>query len=462
VFMCDHGDCKVLATHVDDFETLGLRRPTVDMAYVAAHLQNTGFRYRRTALTGITELPPGERVAFGRKVGAFDTVWSPAPFARSNAQITDTSVAEAALKDAVDGCVTAWAHCYQQVLLGVSGGLDSSIVASVLKRCGIGLSLINFLAMEGTLGDERRFVDALAQGLGHHVETTQETIGLVDIFHSDGSHLPRPVARAFAQSGSHFITEVGGRAGIDAVFSGGGGDNVFCYLRSSAPLADRLLSGAGPLAMLTTLRDVATVSGAGVGQIIRTALRRMWRRQPRWLWKPNRQFLTQACEAMAFDIEAHPWLSSEMGLLPGKREHIGLIIAVFNFLEGFGYERRWPVVYPLLSQPIIEACLRIPSWLWCANGSNRAVARSAYRRELPALTIARQSKGSFDRFAIEIIERHRRAIEDFICDGAMAGAGIIDKDEVRVAIRAMTSYRDLAWSRVLTITDTEAWVRSRS
>jgi asparagine synthase (glutamine-hydrolysing) len=59
VFMCDHGDCKVLATHVDDFETLGLRRPTVDMAYVAAHLQNTGFRYRRTALTGITELPPG-------------------------------------------------------------------------------------------------------------------------------------------------------------------------------------------------------------------------------------------------------------------------------------------------------------------------------------------------------------------------------------------------------------------
>lgn len=43
----------------------------------------------------------------------------------------------------------------------------------------------------------------------------------------------------------------------------------------------------------------------------------------------------------------------------------------------------------------------------------------------------------------------------------MAQAGLIQADAIKKAIHAMASYQDLAWSRMLTLIDVEAWVRAR-
>jgi asparagine synthase (glutamine-hydrolysing) len=180
------------------------------------------------------------------------------------------------------------------------------------------------------------------------------------------------------------------------------------------------------------------------------------------MWKPNRDLLTEACYGLAFDISEHPWLEPGKGRLPGKLEHVGLLAIVLNALEGFGYEREWPVIYPLLSQPVVELCLRIPTWLWCEGGINRAVARHAYRDALPELTVQRRSKGTFDRLGIELIEQQRHAMQEFICGGALAATGLIKADDVREAIRGMASYQDLTWARILTFVDVEAWIRARS
>lgn len=457
----DAGPCIVCATDVDDLMLLGLDRPGVSMDYLAAHLQHTGFRYRRTALDGVEELVPGE--SFWLQDGRLrrEELWSPWRFAAKAVQFNEAALAAAMLRGAIDGVVAAWASLFDHVLLGVSGGLDSSIVAAALKAGPTRLSLLNFLSMEGSAGDERVFVEALSRGLGEEVEIAREAMTYIDIFRSDAAHLPRPVGRAFSQSGSHHMRATAQRVGADVIFSGGGGDNVFCYLQSSAPVADRILMGGSPAAVLATARDIARISGAGIAQIARAALGRMRRPNPAWLWKPNRLFLDDAWHSSAFDTRDHPWLRYENGRLPGKLEHIGILLVIYNFLEGFGYERRWPVIYPLLSQPLIELCLRIPSWMWCAGGVNRAVARQAYQDRLPAVTVQRQSKGSCDRLGIEVIETHHRAIRDFLCGGVLAQAGIIRADAVGEAIHGMASYQDLAWSRILTLIDVEAWVRAR-
>ncbi|MDE1917863.1 MAG: hypothetical protein KGJ57_08230 [Sphingomonadales bacterium] len=456
------GDHVVIATHVDDLVLLGFKRPSVDFTYLAAHLQNSGLRYRRTALTGVDELPPGEALLIDGPVRRHAILWSPWTFAARERQIEDTATCAAMVRSTIDATVLAWSSCYDHAVLGVSGGLDSSIVASALAQAEIDLSLINLLGFDGSLGDERHFVRALAKGLGREIEIVQDAVTYVDMFHSDGAHLPRPVARAFAQSGSLNTTETARRNNADVIFSGGGGDNVFCFLQTSAPVADCFLSGQGPMAVLTTARNIGQVSGAGVGKVLLAAFRRLRHRHPRWMWKPNRDLLSEACHDLAFDIESHPWLMAEHGRLPGKLEHVGLLAIVLNALEGFGYERDWPVIYPLLSQPVVELCLRIPTWLWCEGGINRAIARCAYRDALPKVTIQRRSKGTFDRLGIELIERHRATLQEFLCGGALAGAGLIKPDAVREAIGGMASYQDLTWSRILTLVDVEAWTRARS
>src|SRR3546814_7203841 len=64
-----------------------------------------------------------------------------------------------------------------------------------------------------------------------------------------------------------------------AYFSGNGGDNVFCSLRSAAPLADVVLTrGVGPSAFRTAL-DLADLTGAGLAEVIRKGWDRINRRK---------------------------------------------------------------------------------------------------------------------------------------------------------------------------------------
>src|SRR3546814_11360303 len=68
-------------------------------------------------------------------------------------------------------------------------------------------------------------------------------------------------------------------------------------------------------------------------------------------------------------------------------------------------DRRFPFepVHPLMSQPIVEACLSVPSWEACRGGIDRSFARRSFARDLPASVIERRVKGGPDQFALPIL-----------------------------------------------------------
>ncbi|MGK4422636.1 asparagine synthase-related protein, partial [Klebsiella pneumoniae] len=69
-----------------------------------------------------------------------------------------------------------------------------------------------------------------------------------------------------------------------------------------------------------------------------------------------------------------------------------------SYVEGHDPQDLLPTVSPLLSQPLVETCLGVPSWLWFEGGRNRVVARRAFAGDLPADVIWRRSKGTPDSF----------------------------------------------------------------
>src|SRR3546814_5721791 len=96
-----------------------------------------------------------------------------------------------------------------------------------------------------------------------------------------------------------------------------------------------------------------------------------------------------------------------------------LMVFCFFFKQKTAYEMRisdWssdvcssdlPVIHPLLSQPVIEHCLAIPTWLQCAGGCDRSIARQAFKPDLPAKVIERRGKGSPQGFIYQIFYRFR-------------------------------------------------------
>src|SRR3546814_14784414 len=75
-----------------------------------------------------------------------------------------------------------------------------------------------------------------------------------------------------------------------------------------------------------------------------------------------------------------------------------------NHVEGYDRGVLPPVIPALLAQPIVETCLRIPTWDWCRGGINRAIAREAFSTALPARVIARRSKSGPERLTAEVFE----------------------------------------------------------
>ena len=123
--------------------------------------------------------------------------------------------------------------------------------------------------------------------------------------------------------------------------------------------------------------------------------------------------------------------------------------------------RAFPVAFvqPLLSQPIIEMCLSIPSWRMCAGGMDRSAIREAFADRLPSSVIQRRTKGGPDGFAHRILRHHLAAVRERLLGGLLAEHGIVDIAALEEQLREEKMMRGIDYVRILLLLDTEAWAR---
>lgn len=114
---------------------------------------------------------------------------------------------------------------------------------------------------------------------------------------------------------------------------------------------------------------------------------------------------------------------------------------------------------PLLSQPVLEACLKVPSWMWIAEGRNRAVARSAFSDLLPPDILHRRSKGTFMNYSGAVYRRNKRLLEEYLLTGQLADKGFLDADALRQFFNRDLAARDDRFMRIFDLCAAESWVR---
>jgi asparagine synthase (glutamine-hydrolysing) len=282
------------------------------------------------------------------------------------------------------------------------------------------------------------------------LEIATPSVADVDLTRSLSRDLPRPNARAFVQAADLQSLRHAQAIGADAFFSGGGGDDVFCYLRIVLPAIDRLRAD-GWRAMLSTSVDVARMNHATIWDALLKITRRLLRGSGRKTTDDT--FLGEAARDSGTRGYAR---EIEGGAVPGKVAHVDAVLSIHNYLEGHARAEHAPIYSPLLSQPVVECCLAIPSWLWCRNGRNRAGARDALADRLPKLLLERRSKGSFDGFCAQLLDSRRKLIGDMLVDGILARQGLIDPEGVRSALLDPFPAGETV-GRMLALVDAESW-----
>lgn len=116
-------------------------------------------------------------------------------------------------------------------------------------------------------------------------------------------------------------------------------------------------------------------------------------------------------------------------------------------------------VQPLMSQPLIELCLRIPTYVLTNSGWDRAIARRAFRTEVPREILRRRSKGGLEENVQEILMGNLRAARELLLDGHLVSAGLLHRGRVEEALSDRPTRTAATMAEIFDHLATEAWLR---
>ena len=453
-YMVEFEGGSAIASDVDLLIACGLYQPAIDWNQVFNHLIVRDLVWQQTCLSGLRELRGGQRLVLSAQEVAIDEVWSPAAFARRGHLVVDREKSAHIIRDAVCSSVGSLASGEAGIVLMLSGGLDSSVMAAALSRQDVPVTCVTLVSGDAT-GDERSYARQVCTALGLPLVEAWRNLAGIDVGRSDARGLPRPTERMFFQESRRLCEQAASEAGATAIFNGGGGDHIFCSLRSGASASDRLLDGG--TGFLSVVRDLSRLTQESELVVMIDAIRRAWFGRPSVRMPRDTSLLS--CDAVdaARPPRCHTWLQQAEDLLPGNAQHLRLLAYAQDIAEGGRLTNRMPMVSPLMTQPLAEACLSMASWLWFDEGHNRAVARHAFADVLPVDVVWRRSKGTPDAFAARIFDTNRKKLREILSGGELFRRGLVDLPAILEVLDDPRPVHGHAFRRLLQFADVEAW-----
>lgn len=449
-----HEGSGFVTTDVSLARELGLLDTRIDWNFVAHALAYPHLTTTDTGLTGLNELLPGFSLEVRGTTSSVRQTWSPWHFVEAENRHDDPRETASLIRAAVDTAVKAWAATDIDLLVELSGGLDSSIVAMCLRESAARARCCTLVTpVPGA--DERAYAQDVADALG--IELHAVALGFENALFD--FELPVATARpgmTALQYVAHDAMNSAARAlGTTSFFSGGGGDSVFCYLPDAVPAVDALKERGVPAAV-TAIRDLSLLHQCTYWKAARLALKKSLR-GAKTPCMPDLAFLHPSISNP--EPARHPWFVAPEGALPGDCERIADLAGTQAFRESAPRGSTHWLRMPLLSQPVMEACLRAPSWMWIAGGQNRVLARAAFADRLPRSVLERRSKGTFMNYFGGIYQRNKAQMRNYLLGGRLQERGLLDAPALSAFVESPLPPRDTSFMRIFDLCMIENWAR---
>jgi len=464
-FFIRYRGVDIYFSHMADCTRLGLLTFTVNWNYITAYLKFPLVQRGDSGLCEVSELLPGEgiKIAADRRTKHF--YWDPKQFA-AGWNIEDPVKAAQMLRQTTGDCITAWAASYQNILHSLSGGLDSSITLNRLRQASsrLNITCLNYFTPTPD-GDERVYA-RLAAGQAQ-CRLIEEEISASKINFGQLSGLtlsPKPADYLYQLEHSQYEAGVAKDTGAQAIFTGAGGDGIFFQPRTDLGVVDYIKHHGLSSHLFTLALESACLQNSSLWSVLGTAFKYGLFDYPSspydGLTTTSPLLNPELLNDMKISDIVHPWLVSAEDVPHGKRLHILALAAPPTYYDPLGQADLPEPVYPLISQPIIELCLRIPIWILTSKGVDRGLVRQAFRNDVPREILARQTKGGINDHYKNIIETHSAFIREYLLDGILIKQGFIDRGNLERTL----SGHDLPTGRehldIMTYVSLEAWLRS--
>jgi asparagine synthase (glutamine-hydrolysing) len=458
VYACFLEDCKRLVPH----------SWSVHWPYIAASICHQGGLYsRETGVREVTRVLGGECITHAAGETTSQFYWDPYDIAESEV-IDDPTVAEESLRQSTHEVVHAWASCYDKLLHALSGGLDSSIVLACLMAAPAAPAVTSFIgflpAARSALEDERDYARKMAAGANctllevpHQLPVNLQAILRFPLRPAPGCdfHMLEWGPREAALAAEHSAA---------AISYGAGGDQLYYNMEGRWAACDYAARHGLRPSLASVALDSALLDRESIWQVAGSVLREMI---IGGTWDPASDVGRYRGAVRPELIEhvrraprhVHP-LIRDSGRVPiGKRKQIyALLVLPFEYARSRVSEDSPDQVAPLMSQPLIETCLRIPTYLLTSRGWDRVLARRAFRGELPPEIISRRSKGGVDEYVVSLCLSNMNFLRPLLLDGALVREGFLDRTRLSQRLDGSASDGLPGWGEILDYAFIEGWL----
>jgi asparagine synthase (glutamine-hydrolysing) len=466
-FLTTYGGVQIVFSDIESCLSLRLLTFTINWKYVASYVAYSGLQVRETGLNEVMELQPGERASFSSRGVEYSLLWKPSEIASVD-PIVDPLRAIAAVREVVKQCVHAWASLHRSVVHQLSGGLDSSIVLGCLKSAPHQprITCIHFHSPDAD-EDERTYARLVARYMDAELVECQldpAAVHLERLWTVRAAPKPWPYLYDLIHSGAE--ARVAGEHAATGVFTGGGGDGLFVQARSELAIADYLRNRGVRPGVLRVAHDVARINRTSIWTALRRGIRATWQRAGSGvqfeLGNTRPIVPREVRESVRGDASlAHVWVAGEKALAPGLLWQIQSLSIPSPFYESFGESKSLERTPVLMSQPLMELCLRIPTYVWITGGRDRAIARRAFADVLPNAVARRTAKGRIDRYNRNVADMNASFVRETLLDGVLVKRGLLDRQAIASCVDRMAlAQEDFEHGEVMyQHLSTEVWTR---
>jgi asparagine synthase (glutamine-hydrolysing) len=461
----------IFFSRIGDCLDLRLLRFTVNESFLRSHMMAGSSFLDTSSLNEVSPVRRGECIEFRREAAGWQSspkmYWTPLSYAGAEDLIEDPETAARAMRSVVKAATAGLARMHPSLLLRLSGGLDSSIVAGCLKGTTERFTAYTYFSPVGR-SDERPWARLAAAHAGcEHIEYPLNALDL-DLtlgLRMPPSPEPSPLL-GFIQRNT-VERELIERTQATAIFSGDGGDSGFCSDSLTYAVPEFLRQHGITPGLFRLASQVALLTEKSSWAVLTAAIRRVVGNHNTGTPRDRILAASQLVSAdikQAFtghDTVSHPWFRDQRRMPWDKIRRIGtLMMTPDSYTVAAPVATPVPeLVSPLYSQPVIEVLLRIPIHTHFHRGRDRGLARMAFAAEAPEPILRRLWKDRAPGFHDQLLERERPFLKETFLDGVLARNGLLDRPLLEEVLSSGPTKNTVYPGEIFRHLDTELWAR---
>jgi asparagine synthase (glutamine-hydrolysing) len=463
---------SIIFSCLQDCLDLGIFPFTVNWSYVEARIASNGADASHNPLNEVAQIHRGQCIEIQADhvpASSRQLYWRPVSFSEPSRAIYDVELAARALRATVRSVTRTLARGHSDILLRLSGGLDSSIVAGCLKDAASEARVIAYTGFSPVgKSDERRWARLSAKHAGFElvecpIDPSQTSLSAALQMQAS----VEPPRALVSLTRGEIEKRLATQRPYSALFSGHGGDSVFGaeavrhvvddFLRLRGP-SFKALDISSAVALRTDTLTWTVLKGAMLRWIKGSTMDDF---RDRLINKQSLAATRLQGTGLRTKYFPHPWFSEYEDVPWHVIRRVGALILTPEFYDPTQKLcANTPLeLAPLYAQPVTELSLQIPLHVHFDEGIDRGLARKAFSDDVPIPILRRQWKDRAPGHVETIVIKNRTLFRDIVLGGALAQAHLIDCATIEGLLGGGFSKGAYFVGELFSLLDLELWMR---